>query len=79
MTDAIRIDFSNRKDMYKLMDNPPATDTRLIGKSDDGEMTFTSIFKDKIVHTTHQHNGWVRVNVLHRDGTLEELFEGKWI
>lgn len=78
MTGAIRIDFSDRKAMYELMDEYHDIDTMLFGESDEGEMTTTSIFKDKIVHVTYQNNGWVRVNVLHRDGELEELFDGKW-
>ena len=74
----IRIDFSDRKSMYRLMDELHETDTMLMGESDDGEMTLTSIYKDKIIHTTYQNNHWIRVNILHRDGDIEELFDGKW-
>jgi rhamnose utilization protein RhaD (predicted bifunctional aldolase and dehydrogenase) len=76
--DAIRIDFSNLKAMCEVMDKYHATDTMLVGESDNGERTLTSIFEDHIVHVTYQNNGWVRMNVLHRDGEIEEIFDGKW-
>ena len=75
---SIRIDFSDRKAMYELMDKYHTTETMLTGESDEGELTLTSIFQDRIVHVTYQNNGWVRVNILYRDGEQEELFDGKW-
>lgn len=74
----IEIDFNNLEAMLEVMDKYHTTKTMLFGESSDGEMTTTSIFKDRIVHTTYQNNHWIRVNVLHRDGTIEELFDGKW-
>ena len=74
----IRIDFSNLKAMREVMDNYHTTDTMLFGESDEGEMTTTSIFEDRIVHVTYQNNHWIRVSILHRDGDIEELYDGKW-
>ena len=37
-----------------------------------------SVAKDRIDVVTFQSNGWTRRNVYWRDGTTEELFEGKW-
>ena len=42
------------------------------------EETEISIFPDKIVYATYQHNGWKRENVYWRDGTREETFKGRW-
>ena len=78
MADTIRIDFSDLKAMREVMDKYHTTETMLFGKTEEGEMTTTSIYKDKIVHVTYQNNHWIRKNIYHRDGTVEELFEGKW-
>lgn len=78
MKETIYIDFQDLAAMRKVMDKYHTTKTMLFGENDDGEMTTTSIFKDKIVLVTYQSNHWVRKNILHRDGTIEELFDGKW-
>ena len=78
MANTIKIDFQDLTAMRKVMDEYHTTETMLFGENTEGEMTTTSIFKDKIVLVTHQKNGWVRKDILHRDGTREELFDGKW-
>lgn len=78
MANTIRIDFQDLPAMRKVMDEYHTTETMLFGKTENDELTLTSIFKDRIVLTTYQNNHWIRVNVLHRDGTIEELYEGKW-
>lgn len=74
----IEIDFNDLYAMRKVMDEYHTTETMLFGENEDGEMTTTSIFKDKIVLVTYQNNHWTRKNILYRDGTMCELFEGKW-
>ena len=74
----IKIDFQDLDAMRELMDKYHTTETMLFGKNDEGEMTTTSIFEDKIVHETYQNNHWIRKNILHRDGTIEEMYPGKW-
>lgn len=74
----IKIDFQDLDAMRELMDKYHTTETMLFGKNDEGEMTATSIFEDKIVHETYQNNHWIRKNILHRDGTIEEMYPGKW-
>jgi hypothetical protein len=46
----------------------------LCGKNENGETVFTSIYKDKIITTTLQSNGWERENTYYRDGTSEEIY-----
>ena len=45
------------------------------GENSDGEHTMISIFNDRIVMVTYQHNDWIRNDTLYYDGTLEETFE----
>ena len=78
VTRGIEIDFSDHEAMCKVMDNYHKTQTMLFGENEEGEMTTASIFEDKIVLVTFQSNHWLRKNIYHRDGTVEEMFEGKW-
>ena len=78
MKDTIRIDFSDLEAMCEVMDKYHTTKAMLLGENEDGEMTTTSIFEDEIVLVTFQSNHWVRKNILHRDGTIEEMFDGRW-
>lgn len=66
------------ENMLKLMDEKGDSDTAFLGSNENMEDTTTSISHDKIVHVTFQSNGWVRKNIYHRDGTCEEIFDGKW-
>lgn len=65
-------------EMCALMDKYGNSDTMFFGGNTEFEETTISIFQEKIVYVTYQHNGWVRKNVYWRDGTREELFDGKW-
>ena len=47
------------------------------GMNENGETVWISIFKDMIVVLTSQSNGWNRKNIYYRDGSREELFEGR--
>lgn len=75
---SIEIDFTDHDAMCEVMDEYHTTRTMLLGKNEDGEMITASIFEDYIVLVTYQDNHWVRKNIYHRDGTIEELFDGKW-
>lgn len=48
------------------------------GDNENLEEVMVSVAKDRIDVVTFQNNGWTRRNVYWRDGTREELFEGKW-
>lgn len=63
--------------MITLMDAHGDSDTMLPGVNENGETVHISIFRDKIVVVTFQNNGWERKNVYYRDGSSEELFEGR--
>ena len=65
------------EDMIALMDAYGNSETMYPGVNEDGETIHISIFSDMIVVGTCQKNGWYRKNIYHRDGTREELFEGK--
>ena len=64
--------------MCELMDKYGDSDTMFMGVNTEFEETEISIFPDKIVYVTYQHNGWVRKNIYWRDGTREEMFDGRW-
>lgn len=46
-----------------------------IGKNEDGEYVVVSIDKECACIRTLQKNGWMRINIYHKDGTIEEMFE----
>lgn len=64
--------------MCELMNKYGDSDTMFMGVNTEFEETEISIFPDKIVYVTYQHNGWVRKNIYWRDGTREEMFDGRW-
>ena len=64
--------------MCALMDEHGTSDTMFMGVNTEFEETTISIFPEKIVYVTYQHNGWTRKNIYWRDGTREEMFDGRW-
>lgn len=74
----IKFDPANLADMKKLMQEYGDDKTMKFGSNELGEDVAISIFKDKIVVTTNQSNGWVRKNIYYPTGEREELYEGKW-
>lgn len=75
----IDIDFSNINFLRSLMRTyGPTTDYLLSGENSDGDRLVIGINEDNIKCYTYQKNHWIRVNVYWYDGTVEELFEGKW-
>lgn len=69
------LDPSDLEGMRKLMDEHGDSETMFPGENEDGELTFVSIYHDRIVQATHQANGWVRLNTYWRDGTREETYK----
>ena len=64
--------------MQRLMDQYGEHDGLHVGKNENDETVHITIYSDMIAVTTFQHNSWTRKNIYYRDGTREELFEGKW-
>lgn len=64
--------------MCALMDEHGNSNTMFVGVNTELEDTTISIFSEKIIYVTYQHNGWVRKNIYWRDGTREEMFDGRW-
>lgn len=56
-------------------------DLPLVGKNEDGQTIIVSVVKDiedgsdAFKVETAQDNGWMRVNIYYKDGTVEELYE----
>lgn len=74
----IEINFSDHASLCELMDKYREMKPMLLGKNEDGEMVTVSIFANVIAAQTFQSNHWIRKNYYYRDGTTEELYEGKW-
>lgn len=75
---AIEFNPHNLRSMCKLMDEHGDSETMFFGINEDEEDVQISIFHEKIVVVTMQHNGWIRKNIYWRDGIREETFNGKW-
>ena len=73
----IYLDTTDFDSMIALMDKYGDSQYPYFGENEDEEMVSISIFPDNIVTMTSQKNGWHRKNVYWRDGTREELFEGR--
>ena len=75
----IKLDTDDRESIVALMDELGSeTDTFYSGVNESGETLHISIFPDKISVLVFQGNGWLRRSVYHRDGTSEEIYEGRW-
>ena len=76
----IKLDTDDRESMVALMDelSSEIDDTIYRGVNESGETLHISIFPDKISVLVFQGNGWLRRSVYHRDGTSEEIYEGRW-
>ena len=75
----IELDTGDPGSMVALMDELGSeTDTLYSGVNESGETLHISIFPDKISVLVFQGNGWLRRSVYHRDGTSEEIYEGRW-
>lgn len=68
------LDFNG---MLEVMDKYGESDNIYHGVNENLEDVTISVFHDHISITTYQSNGRVRKNIYWRDGTNEELFDGK--
>ena len=77
--DKLYFDPSDRVGMLNLMAQYGESEEMMFGENEQGETTQISIFPDRIVLMTMQHNGWVRKNIYYRDSCdTEELYECRW-
>ena len=76
--DAVEFDSTDLDGMRRLMDEYGGSRASFDGTNENIEQVSISIAKDRIDVVTFQDNGWTRRNVYWRDGTREELYEGKW-
>lgn len=72
------VDPSDHDSLHRIMDEHGGSDIPFAGDNENMEEVMISVAKDRIDVVTFQSNGWTRRNVYWRDGTREELFEGKW-
>lgn len=47
----------------------------LVGIDEDGSPVIVSIDENEATIQTLQNNGWIRVNIYYKDGTVEELYK----
>ena len=72
-------DFDRCEVRRTLMREFGESETAYSGVNADGEDILLSIFSDRIIVSTNQRNGWVRVNFYDADGYAEgETFKGRW-
>lgn len=72
-------DFDRCEIRRTLMREFGESETAYSGVNADGEDVLLSIFSDRIIVSTNQRNGWVRVNFYDADGYAEgETFKGRW-
>ena len=72
-------DFDSCEIRRTLMREFGESETAYSGVNADGEDVLLSIFSDRIIVSTNQRNGWVRVNFYDADGYAEgETFKGRW-
>ena len=69
------VNFENVAECIRLMDTLGRTVLPFWGKSPQGEPQIISINHDNITIQTAQDNGWMRTSIMHRDGTVEEMYE----
>ena len=74
-TKLIEIDFGNRDSIIETMDKYHHLDQMIFARNELEELQAISIYEDKIFVDTYQSNGWIRKNIYHRDGTIEETYE----
>lgn len=72
-------DFDRCEVRRTLMREFGESETAYSGVNADGEDVLLSIFSDRIIVSTNQRNGWVRVNFYDADCYAEgETFKGRW-
>lgn len=74
----IQFDSSDHAGMVKLMNNHESYDGVVMCVNQNGESMLLSISEDGIDAHVFQHNHWIRHMIYHRDGTVEETYNGRW-
>lgn len=69
------VDLNDYRGCIALMDKYGDSESAFFGNNEEGEDVIISINEDNITLQTLQDNGWIRTNVLWRDGTTEELYD----
>lgn len=70
--------LSDREQRNALMDRHEDYPEMLFGKNENGEDVTLSVNEYNITVQTFQSNHWIRENVVYRDGSTDELFNGRW-
>lgn len=68
----------DQKALCDAMNKYGGDNTMYVGTNAYSERVTVSIYPDKIICVTYQHNGWVRKNTFYNDGSREETFDGRW-
>lgn len=77
--DELVADFENQASRVELMSSLGSIDSTLCGCNAAGEDVMASIYPDKLIVTTHQANGWVRIDEYGEFGDLEaQTFNRRW-
>lgn len=71
----IEFKTSDLKKMCEIMKHYNEFPMPLAGKNEDNENILISINEHNITVQTFQNNGWLRTNIYHDDGTIEELYD----
>lgn len=74
----IQFDSTDFEGMCSLMDRHKEFSPMITTLNESGETMILDIEVAKITCIVYQHNHWIRRMVYWRDGTVEELYEGKW-
>lgn len=72
----ITIDPTDYDSIIEVMDSNAGMSGN--GKNEEGEDIMVEVETDYVCVTTFQHNHWIRLNYYWRDGTTEEVYDGKW-
>lgn len=75
---SIEFDSTDLDGLVKLMNNHELHGHIILCINQNGESMHLSIQEDRIDAHVFQHNHRIRHTVYHRNGTVEEMYEGKW-
>lgn len=70
--------FGDPNDIIRITELYGDSEFPFFGENQNGEDIAVSVLRDRVVVNTEQSNGFVRVNTYWTDGTIEEIFDGKW-
>lgn len=72
------LNFNDINSVIRITELYGDSESSFFGENQNGESIVVSVFRDRVVVNTEQSNGFVRVNTYWIDGTIEEIFDGKW-